>query len=58
LRLKDYIKTVYIGIKEPENFIDQSVLVIGRKRLVDAGVEVTFIEGMEDRILEVSMAGH
>jgi pyrimidine deaminase RibD-like protein len=58
LRLKDCIKTVYIGIKEPENFIDQSILVAGRKRLVDAGVDVIFIEGMEDRILEVSMAGH
>jgi hypothetical protein len=58
LRLSGSIKVVYIGIKEPENFIDQSVLVVGRKRLQDAGVEVTFVEGMEDRILEVSTAGH
>jgi pyrimidine deaminase RibD-like protein len=58
LRLKASIKVVYIGIKEPEKFIDQSVLVVGRKRLEDAGIEVTFVEGMEDRILAVSTAGH
>jgi len=58
LRLSGSIKVVYIGIKEPENFIDQSVLIVGRKRLQDAGIEVTFVEGMEDRILEVSTAGH
>jgi pyrimidine deaminase RibD-like protein len=44
LRLKDCIKTVYIGIKEPENFIEQSILIAGRKILVDAGVDVIFIE--------------
>jgi pyrimidine deaminase RibD-like protein len=58
LGLKDCIKTVYIGIKEPENFIDQSVLAVGRKRLQDAGVKVIFLEGMEDRIMKVSLAGH
>lgn len=58
LRLRKAIKTVYIGLKEPENFIDQSVLVVGRKRLPDAGIEVRFIEGMEEEILKVSLAGH
>jgi len=58
LTLSESIKAVYIGIKEPENFIEQSVLVVGRKRLQDAGVEVNFVEGMEDRIMEVTMAGH
>lgn len=58
LGLKESIKAVYIGIKEPEDFIDQSVLVLERKRLQDAGVQVTFVEGMEDRILAVSLAGH
>ncbi|KAI9650731.1 hypothetical protein NHQ30_000755 [Ciborinia camelliae] len=58
LRLRDCIRVVYCGVKEPENFIDQSVLVRGRKRLLDAGVEVTFVEGMEDQILEVAKAGH
>ena len=31
---------------------------MGRKRLEDAGVVVTIVEGMQDRILEVSTAGH
>ena len=34
------------------------MLVAGRKRLEDAGVRITFVEGMEDRILEVATAGH
>ena len=55
LRLNGAIKVVYVGIKEPEIFIGENV---GRKRLEDAGVVVTFVEGMQDRILEVSTAGH
>lgn len=55
LRLNGAIKIVYVGIKEPEKFIGENV---GRKRLEDAGVVVTFVEGMQDRILEVSTAGH
>ena len=55
LRLNGAIKVVYVGIKEPETFIGQNV---GRKRLEDAGIAVTFVEGMQDLILEVSTAGH
>jgi pyrimidine deaminase RibD-like protein len=55
LRLNGAIKVVYVGIKEPEIFIGENV---GRKRLEDAGVVVTFVEGIQDRILEVSTAGH
>jgi len=58
LRLKDCIRVVYCGIKEPENFIEQTVLVVGRKRLAEAGVEVIFIDGMEDQILAVALSGH
>ena len=58
LGLKDSIKVVYSGVKEPESFIDQTVLILGRKRLQDAGVQVSFVEGMEDRILAVALAGH
>ena len=58
MRLKDCIKVVYYGVKEPEDFIEQGVLVIGRKRLAEAGVEVTFVEGMEDAILAVAKSGH
>lgn len=55
LRLNGAIKTVYVGIKEPEIFIGNNA---GRKRLEDAGVVVRFVDGMQDRILAVSTAGH
>jgi pyrimidine deaminase RibD-like protein len=55
LRLNGAIKVVYVGIKEPEIFIGENV---GRKRLEDAGIVVMLVEGMQDRILEVSTAGH
>lgn len=52
LRLKGAIKVVYVGIKEPEVFLVNA----GRKRLEDAGVLVEMVEGMQDRILKVSIA--
>ena len=55
LGLKGAVKIVYVGIKEPEKFVGQNE---GRKRLEDAGIVVTAVEGMEDQILEVSTAGH
>ena len=55
LRLNGAIKVVYVGIKEPEVFIGHND---GRKRLEDAGVPVEVVEGMEDQIMKVSMAGH
>jgi len=55
LRLNGAIKVVYVGIKEPEIFIGKNA---GRKRLEDGGVVVTYVDGMQDRILEVSTAGH
>lgn len=55
LRLSGGIKVVYVGIKEPETFIGVNA---GRKRLEEAGIKVQFVEGMEDRILKVSTAGH
>ena len=55
LRLNRAIKIVYVGIKEPEVFVGQNM---GRKRLEDAGVLVEVVEGMQDRILKVSTAGH
>ena len=55
LELKGKIKTVYVGIKEPEKFVGQNE---GRKRLEDAGVGVEVVEGLEDQILEVATAGH
>ena len=58
LRLNGAIKTVYVGIKEPEVFVAQEHGTTGRKKLEDGGVAVRFVEGMEERILEVSTAGH
>lgn len=55
LRLNGAIKVVYVGINEPDIFIGENT---GRRRLEDAGVVVRFVEGMQDRILEVSTAGH
>ncbi|KAI9866919.1 MAG: hypothetical protein M1813_000316, partial [Trichoglossum hirsutum] len=55
LRLNGAIKVVYVGIKEPEKFVGENV---GRKRLEDAGVVVTLVDGMGKCILEVATAGH
>ncbi|KAB8243971.1 DRAP deaminase [Aspergillus flavus] len=55
LGLVSSLKVVYVGITEPETFIADNT---GRKILEDAGVQVICVEGMEDRILEVSTAGH
>lgn len=55
LRLKNVIKKVYVGVKEPEKFVGQNT---GRKTLEDAGIEVILVEGMGKEILEVATAGH
>lgn len=49
------IKTVYVGVKEPEKFVGENT---GRKQLEDAGIKVVLVEGMEREILEVATAGH
>lgn len=49
------IKKVYVGVKEPETFVGVNE---GRKRLEDAGIEVTHVPGLEDEILKVATAGH
>ena len=55
LRLKGAVGVVYVGIREPGTFVGKNE---GQKRLEDAGIVVEFVEGMEDRIKEVSTAGH
>ncbi|KAI1749522.1 cytidine deaminase-like protein [Xylaria castorea] len=55
LSLKKVIKAVYVGIREPDTFIAENN---GIARLEKAGIRVVFVEGMQDRILEVSTAGH
>jgi len=55
LNLGKAIKTVYVGVKEPENFVGENT---GRKQLEAAGINVILVEGMEKEILEVATAGH
>lgn len=55
LKLRKAIKTVYVGVKEPEKFVGENT---GRKQLEDAGIKVVLVEGMEKEILEVATAGH
>ncbi|KAE8451578.1 hypothetical protein EG329_003651 [Mollisiaceae sp. DMI_Dod_QoI] len=55
LRLGKAIKTVYVGVKEPEKFVGENT---GRKQLEDAGIKVVLVEGMEKEILQVATAGH
>ncbi|KIM96329.1 hypothetical protein OIDMADRAFT_132396 [Oidiodendron maius Zn] len=55
LRLGTAIKTVYVGVQEPEKFVGENT---GRKMLEDAGIMVVPVQGMEAEILEVATAGH
>ena len=55
LRLGTAIKTVYVGVHEPEKFVGENT---GRKMLEDAGIMVVPVQGMETEILEVATAGH
>ena len=55
LRQKPWIKTVYVGVQEPETFVGQNP---GRKMLEDAGIEVVHVKGLEEEILSVATAGH
>jgi pyrimidine deaminase RibD-like protein len=55
LHLVKAIKTVYVGVKEPEKFVGENT---GRQQLEDAGINVVLVEGMEKEILEVATAGH
>lgn len=55
LGLQGAIKVVYVGVIEPETFVGTNS---GRTRLEEAGIVVAVVEGMQDRILKVSTAGH
>ena len=55
INLQSAIKTVYVGVKEPEKFVGENT---GRAQLEDAGIEVVLVEGMEEEILKVATAGH
>ena len=53
--LQTRVKTVYIGVKEPEKFVGENT---GRTKLEGAGVHVIHITGFENDILSVATAGH
>ncbi len=55
LRLAGRIRTVYVGIMEPETFVAENT---GKKSLDDAGISLVHVEGFEKEILEVATAGH
>lgn len=55
LRLKACIRTVYVGVLEPDTFIRENT---GRGTLEEAGISVVHVEGFEKSILEVATAGH
>ncbi|KAI1436228.1 cytidine deaminase-like protein [Xylaria sp. CBS 124048] len=49
------VKTVYVGVQEPETFVSGNS---SRRRLEAAGIEVVLVGGLEKEILEVATAGH
>jgi pyrimidine deaminase RibD-like protein len=49
------IRRVYVGVSEPETFVGVN---LGRRKLVEAGVEVLHVPGLQGEILEVATAGH
>lgn len=54
LRFNGAIKVVYVEIRESGTFITENMVW----RLEDAGIVIVYVEGLQDSILEVSMAGH
>lgn len=55
LRLARVIRTVYVGVMEPKEFVAENT---GRAALEQAGVQFVHVGGMEDEILAVAKAGH
>ena len=49
------IKTVYLGVTEPEKFVGENE---GRTRLEAAGIVCIHVPGIGDEILNVATAGH
>lgn len=49
------VRTVYLGVKEPEIFIGKNK---GRARLEEGGVECVHIPGFEEEILGIATQGH
>ena len=48
------LRRCFIGVGEPDDFVNCE----GAQRLKDAGVEVIWVKGLEDKCLEVARTGH
>ncbi|GKT46498.1 bifunctional protein RIB2 [Colletotrichum spaethianum] len=55
LQLRSFIKTVYVGVQEPEKFVKDNT---GRGAFERAGVDFVHVKGLEGEILRVATAGH
>ena len=49
------IRTVYVGVTEPEKFVGENT---GRGKLEAGGIEYVHVAGFEKEILEIATAGH
>ncbi|KAL7622078.1 hypothetical protein AAE478_007579 [Parahypoxylon ruwenzoriense] len=49
------IKTVYVGVHEPDKFVSGNS---SKQKLKEAGIEFAHVGGLEKEILEVATAGH
>ncbi|KAI1451258.1 cytidine deaminase-like protein [Annulohypoxylon moriforme] len=55
LAIGEKIKTVYVGVYEPEKFVSGNS---SKQKLEDAGIGFVHVAGFENEILEVATAGH
>ncbi|KAI2636635.1 cytidine deaminase-like protein [Xylaria nigripes] len=55
LAVGNRVKTVYVGVQEPDTFVSGNS---SRSRLEGAGIAVVHVRGLEEEILEVATAGH
>ncbi|KAK1759557.1 bifunctional protein RIB2 [Echria macrotheca] len=55
LRLAGSIRTVYVGVMEPDTFVSHNT---GKQMLQDADIAVELVPGLESQILAVATAGH
>ncbi|KAI1801962.1 cytidine deaminase-like protein [Daldinia bambusicola] len=55
LTIGNKIKTVYVGVHEPEKFVSDNS---SKRKLQEANIEFVHVPGFEKEILEVATAGH
>lgn len=55
LAIGSKIRTVYVGVLEPEKFVSNNS---GKSKLEQAGISFVHVGGLETEILEVATAGH